>query len=45
MLIQDNIGKAMVAGRNEFRPEMFNVDMEEMERIKNSYIILPMGNT
>lgn len=45
MLIQDNIGKAMVAGRNEFRPEMFNVDMEEMERIKNSYIVLPMGNT
>ena len=45
MLIQDNIGKAMIQGRNEFRSEMFNVDMEEIERIKNSYIILPMGNT
>ena len=45
MLIQDNIGKAMIGGRNEFRPEMFNADMEEIQRIINSYIILPMGNT
>jgi len=44
-LIQDNIGASMIKGRNEFRPEMFNADMEEMKRIINSYIILPMGNT
>ena len=44
-LITDNIGKAMIAGRNEFRPEMLNADMEEIERIKNTYIELPMGNT
>jgi hypothetical protein len=44
-LIQDNIGKAMIAGRNEFRPEMMNVDEEEMRRIVGSYIVLPMGNT
>jgi len=35
----------MIQGRNEFRPEMFNADMEEMKRIINSYIVLPMGNT
>jgi len=45
MLIQDNIGSSIIKGRNEFRPEMFNVDLEEIERIKNSYIILSMGNT
>lgn len=45
MLMQDNISKAIVAGRNEFRPEMFNADEGEVNRIVNSYIILPMGNT
>ena len=45
MLIQDNIGKAMIAGRNEFRPEMFDVDNAEIERIVGSHIVLPMGNT
>jgi len=44
-LIQDNVGKSMIAGRNEFRPEMFNVDMTEIESIINDYIIFPMGNT
>jgi hypothetical protein len=44
-LIQDNIGKAMIAGRNEFKPEMFNADRDEIERIISSYIVLPMGNT
>lgn len=44
-LIQDNIGKAMIAGRNEFRPEMFNADANEINRILNAYRILPMGNT
>ncbi len=45
MLAQDNIGKAFIAGRNEFRPEMLNADESEIQRIKNSYIVLPMGNT
>lgn len=44
-LIQDNIGKALIAGRNEFNPEMFNADMNEIERIISSYLIIPMGNT
>ena len=45
MLAQDNIGKAFIAGRNEFRPEMLNADESEIQRIKNSYIVLSMGNT
>lgn len=45
MLIQDNVGKSMIAGRNEFRPEMFDIDESEINRIINSYIILPMINT
>jgi len=44
-LIQDNIGKSMIAGRDEFKPEMFNVDMDEINRILNAYRVLPMGNT
>ncbi len=45
MLAQDNIGKAFIAGRNEFRPEMLNADEGEIQKILNSYIVLPMGNT
>lgn len=45
MLVQDNIGSSMIQGRNEFRPEMFDVDMNEINRIVSSYIVLPMGNT
>jgi len=44
-LIQDNIGGSMIKGRDEFRPEMFNVDQREIEKIINSHVILPMGNT
>ena len=44
-LIQDNISKSMIAGRNEFRPEMFNADNEEVQKILNAYKILPIGNT
>jgi len=44
-LMQDNVGKSMIAGRNEFKPEMLNADNAEIERIINSHIILPMGNT
>lgn len=42
MLVQDNIGKAMIAGRDG---EMLNTDESEIKDILNSYIILPMGNT
>ncbi len=45
MLIQDNVGKAMIEGRNEFRPEMLNADESEIQRIVNSYVVLSMGNT
>lgn len=45
MLIQDNIGSSMIKGRNEFRPEMFDVDADEIEKIIGSYIVLSMGNT
>lgn len=44
-LMQDNVGKAIIAGRNEFKPDMLNTDNIEIERIVNSHIILPMGNT
>jgi hypothetical protein len=44
-LISDNIGKSMIEGRNEFKPEMFNVDEQEIKRLVNAYIYLPMGNT
>lgn len=44
-LIQDNVGSSMIKGRNEFRPEMLNVDESEIRKIANSYIVLPMGNT
>lgn len=44
-LIQDNIAKSMIQGRNEFRPEMFNIDINEIKRIINKHIVFPMGNT
>ncbi|KKM65138.1 hypothetical protein LCGC14_1494380, partial [marine sediment metagenome] len=45
MLIQDNVGSSIIKGRDEFRPEMFNVDVKEIESIINSYIVLSIGNT
>lgn len=44
-LVTDNIGKSMIAGRNEFRPEMLNADESEIRMITGSYVVLPMGNT
>jgi hypothetical protein len=44
-LIQDNIGKSMIAGRDEFNPEMFNADMNEIKMIVDSYRQNGMGNT
>jgi len=43
--IQDSIGKALISGRDEFQPEMFNVDTSEINRIIGTYIVIPMGNT
>lgn len=45
MLMQDKIGGSIVIGTNEFRPEMFNADLREIERIEMAYRQLPMGNT
>lgn len=45
MFITDNVGKSLIQGRNEFRPEMTNVDIEEINRIVGSWVVLPMGNT
>ncbi len=45
MLISDSIGKALISGRNEFRPEMTDSDDGEISRIVDSHIVLPMGNT
>lgn len=44
-LMKDNIGSSMIQGKNEFKPEILNIDDEEINKIVNSYIILPMGNT
>lgn len=44
-LMQDNISKAIVAGRNEFRPEMMNADRIEIENIIGPYLVVPMENT
>ena len=44
-LMQDNVGSSIIKGRDEFQPEVFNVDKEEIGGIIDSYIVLPMGNT
>jgi len=44
-LMQDRISSAIIQGQNEFNPEMFNADKDEIESIVNSYIIFPMGST
>ena len=45
MLTTDNISKAMIAGRNEFRPEMLNADLEEINRIVGAWKQIPMQTT
>ncbi len=45
MLMKDTISKSLVAGRDEFRPEILNLDSTEIREIIGSYIVLPMGNT
>jgi hypothetical protein len=44
-LISDTVGKALIAGRNEFRPEMVNVDQPEIDSIIKSYNQASMSNT
>jgi len=45
MLINDTVGMSVFKGRNEFRPEMLNVDQGEINQIVSTYIELPMANT
>ena len=45
MLMKDNIGSSLIAGRDEFSPVMTDTDRGESERIINSYAVIPMGNT
>jgi len=45
MLINDTVGMSVFKGRNEFRPEMLNVDQTEINQIVFVYTELPMGNT
>jgi hypothetical protein len=44
-LIADTVGASLFKGRNEFNPEMFNADQEEMRRIERAYGITPIDNT
>lgn len=45
MLVKDNVGKSVLAGRNEFRPEMVDVDQAEINQILDGYRQSAMGNT
>lgn len=45
MLIRDSVGKSMIMGRDEFRPEMYNVDQDEVDQIVGGYVTLDMENT
>jgi hypothetical protein len=45
MLVKDSVSKAVIAGRNEFRPEMVEIDRDEIDSILDSYRQLSMGNT
>ena len=33
ILIRDNVGKSLIEGRDEFRPEMYNIDEDEIKSI------------
>ena len=45
MLANDTVSKSIMAGRNEFKPQMLMVDEGEIKEIIGNYIVLPMGNT
>ncbi len=45
MLMKDTISKAMIAGRDEFQPEILDSNNAEIQGIIGSYVVLPMGNT
>jgi len=45
MLLKDNIGSSLIAGRDGFQPGVMDTDSKETDSIINSYVITPMGNT
>ena len=45
MLLKDNIGSSLIAGRDGFKPGVMSSDSKETESIINSYVVIPMGNT
>lgn len=45
MLITDNIGAAMIKGRNEFQPQMLNADKDEIDQLTDLYRALQVENT
>jgi len=45
MLLKDNIGSSLIQGRDGFQPGVMDTDSKETEKIINSYVITPMGNT
>lgn len=45
MLLTDNISRSLIAGRNEFNPEMLNPNADEIKEILDKFRVLDMGNT
>lgn len=45
MLITDSIGKSLIQGRNEFRPELLNSDKDEIASIIEDYKSWKVSNT
>jgi hypothetical protein len=45
MLFTDTITKSLVAGRNEFNPELLNPNSAEINSILDEYQQLDMSNT
>jgi len=44
-LVNDTVSSSLVKGRNEFNPEMTNVDRVEIDRITDTYRVFNMVNT
>jgi len=45
MLIRDNLSRSLIFGRDEFNPNLYNADKEEIDRIVGTYREIPMANT
>jgi hypothetical protein len=45
MLMNDTMSKSIMSGRNEFRPEIFNADETEINRIIAEYFVARISNT